>query len=113
MTNTAIKLAGGLSERDAGALSGNMGCTPEFLLSMKKYESERISQFACFVKNYTHSAIRLTIPLGLMEKQPEISQKARTTLIERSRERYCNNDFPDDPPTKPDPDSSPEDPDLL
>jgi hypothetical protein len=87
-TNTAIKLAGGLSEEDAKALASNMGTTPEFLLSMKKYEAQRITEFACFVRNLTPTAIRLSVPLGLMEEQPKIRQNALTTLIERNWEKH-------------------------
>jgi hypothetical protein len=72
MTNTAIKLVGGLSVEDARVLAGNMRCTPEFLLGMKKHEAAKITQFACWVRNHTPSAIRLNVPLGIMEALPKI-----------------------------------------
>src|SRR5918992_1463474 len=89
MTNTAIKLVGGISEADARALAGNMGCTPEFLLEMKKYEAAKITQFACWVRNHTSSAIRLNVPLGMMEELPKIHPQVFATLIRCNREQYC------------------------
>ena len=41
---------------------------------MRKYESEKISEFACFVKNsIKFKQFAWAIPLGLMEEQPKIS----------------------------------------
>jgi hypothetical protein len=114
-TNTAIKLVGGLSAKDASELSKDMGCTPEFLLSMRKIERERTTQFACFVKNSTHSAIRLSVPLGIMEEQPKINPHVFVALFRRNREQYCTDataEYPPDTPGSPD-DSPLEDHDML
>jgi hypothetical protein len=114
-TNTAIKLAGGVSEEDAKALAANMGTTPEFLQSMKKYESEKRTEFASFVKDATPHAIRLSVPLGMMEEQPKIHPQVLTALIRRNWELYCTMDE-DDPsePGSPQGDGSPlGDPDFL
>jgi hypothetical protein len=111
-TNTAIKMVGGLSEKDASELSKDMGCSPEFLLSMRKYESERISEFACFVKDYINQAVRLKIPLGIMEEQPKISPQTFAALLQRNWERYCTDASDDYPPDTPD-DSPLGDPDPL
>jgi hypothetical protein len=117
MTNTAIKLVGGLSEADARALAGNMRCTPEFLLGMKKHEAARITQFACWVRNTTPSAIRLNVPLGMMEAQPKIDPRVLAALFRRNRELYCTNitdEYPPDEPASPEGDESPlDDPDVL
>jgi hypothetical protein len=117
MTNTAIKLVGGLSADDARALAGNMGCTPEFLLGMKKHEAAKMTQFACWVRNHTPSAIRLNVPLGMMEMLPLIHPQVFATLLRANRERYCTevtDDYPPDEPGSPEGDDSPlEDPDLL
>jgi len=99
-TNTAIKMVGGLSAKDATELSKDMGCNPEFLLSMRKHEAEKITQFACFVKNCTHSAIRLSVPLGMMEEQPPINPHVLAALFRRNWERYCAMDE-DNPPSEP------------
>jgi len=117
MTNTAIKLVGGLSVEDARILAGNMRCTPEFLLGMKKYEAAKITQFACWVRNHTPSAIRLNVPLGMMEEQPKIHPQVFATLIRCNREQYCadaTDEYPPDETGNPERDDSPlDDPDLL
>ena len=118
MTNTAIKLVGGLSEEDARVLAGNMRCSPELLLGMKKYEAEKITQFACWVRNFTPSAIRLSIPLGILEAQPKIHPSVFAALLRYNREQYCTevtDEYPPHEPDSPEGDDSPpmEDPDLL
>jgi len=95
-----------------------MRCSPEFLLGMKKYEAEKITQFACWVRDATPSAIRLNIPLGLMEAQPKIHPNVFAALIHRNRAMYCadaTDDYPPhDEPGSPWGDDSPlDDPDLL
>jgi hypothetical protein len=98
MTNTAIKMVGGLSDEDARYLAGNMRCTPEFLLSMKKYDSEKITQFACYVRGHTQSAISLNVPLGMMEAQAPIDPRVLAKLIRRNRELYCTDNSDENPP---------------
>src|SRR5919202_5527672 len=46
MASTAIKLAGGVSAKDAASLSREMHCEPEFLQEMRKYAAS--TEFACF-----------------------------------------------------------------
>jgi type IV secretion system coupling TraD/TrwB family protein len=116
--NTAIKLAGGLSEADAKALCGNMGTTAEFLLSMKKYENERITQFACFVRNLTPHAIPLMVPLGLMEEAEKIKNPhVLNELFRRNWEKHCadltDENGPDEPGRAGDTDSPLGDPDDI
>jgi len=68
MASTAIKIAGGLSARDAGTLSREMRCEPEFLLSMRKHAAS--TDFACFIRNVTPQPMALTVPFGQMERLP-------------------------------------------
>jgi len=86
MTSTAIKLVGGLSDRDANAFKGDMHTEPEFLLGMRKNDSE--TQFACFVRNLTERPIPLTIRFGTMERQPQLSPDAYTALRAQNRARF-------------------------
>jgi Type IV secretion-system coupling protein DNA-binding domain len=86
MTSTAIKLVGGLSSHDASAFAKDMHTEPEFLLSMRKHDSE--TQFACFVRNLTERPIPLSIPFGTMEGQPKLSAQAIQTLRAQNRQRY-------------------------
>jgi hypothetical protein len=95
-----------------------MRCTPEFLLGMKKYEAEKITQFACWVRNFTPSAIGLGVPLGILEAQPKIHPQVFAALLRYNREQYCTDATdeypPHDEPGSPEEDDSPlEDPDLL
>jgi len=117
MTNTAIKMVGGLSDEDARTLAGNMRCTPEFLLAMKKYEAQKITQFACWVRDLIPSSIRLSVPLGKMERQPPINPQVFAELIRRNRAQYCDDatdEYPPDDPGSPMGDDSPlDDPDVL
>jgi hypothetical protein len=86
MTSTAIKLVGGLSDRDANAFKGDMHTEPEFLLGMRKKERE--TQFACFVRNLTERPIPLTIRFGTMEAQPQLTLDAYHALRAQNRSRF-------------------------
>jgi hypothetical protein len=112
MSSTSIKMAGGLSARDAGAFAKEMRCEPEFFEGIRKYE--QYTEFACMVRNHTPRPIRLSIPFGQMEQQPRSSARARSELIAQNRARYCA-DGTDNPPEddSPDDDSPLGDPDLL
>jgi hypothetical protein len=87
MASTAIKLAGGVSAKDAAALAREMRCEPELLLEMRKHEA--YTDFACFVKNVMPSPIQLSIPFGQMEKRPRMSAEELAGLLAKNRERYA------------------------
>ncbi len=61
--NTAIKMAGGVSDRDARALSTDMRTSADFILAQRK--GNGASQFACSLRGQT--AISLTVPFGTLE----------------------------------------------
>jgi hypothetical protein len=84
--STSIKAVGGLSAKDAGAFAREMHCDPEFLQGMRK-QTDR-TEFACFVRNHTPQPIRLTVPLGEMERRPKLTDAQYAALIERNRECY-------------------------
>lgn len=65
--NTAVKMAGGVSDRDARAMAGDMRTTPEFILAQRKDTGR--SQFACSVRG--QSAVSLTVPFGTLERAIE------------------------------------------
>jgi len=87
MTNTSIKLAGGVSSADAHALAPNMGTTHEFVAGVRKRRHE--TDFAAYVRNLTESAITLTVPFGTMEAAPRMRQSALARVIAGNRERYA------------------------
>src|SRR6185312_4140334 len=49
--NTSIKMAGGVSDRDARALAPDMRTSAEFVSSTRKHEES--TEFACYVRNMT------------------------------------------------------------
>jgi hypothetical protein len=93
MASTAIKLAGGVSAKDAAALAKEMRCEPEFLQGMRK--RERHTEFACFIKNVTGQPVRLTVPFGQMEARPRMSDAELDTLLSLNRARYSATDEDD------------------
>jgi hypothetical protein len=84
--STSIKVVGGLSAKDTGAFAKEMHSEPEFLQGMRKHRDR--TEFACFVRNHTPQPIRLTVPLGEMERRPKLTDAQYAALIERNRERY-------------------------
>lgn len=85
--NTSIKLAGGVSDKDARALASDMRTTPDFITSMRKVS--RSTEFACYVRNRTEAAVRLQIPFGFLERSPTMSANDHERLIAQNRERYA------------------------
>jgi len=87
LSNTSFKCAGGVSAKDARALADELRTTPEFIESMRRRNGR--TEFAAWVKHWTHRAIRLSVPLGHLERQPTLSEEAYDELLERNRARYC------------------------
>lgn len=85
--NTSIKFAGGVSDKDARALAGDMRTSPDFITGMTK--RGKSTEFACYVRNYTGNAVRLTIPFGTLESEPRMTTDEHARLIARNRERYA------------------------
>lgn len=91
-SSTSIKFLGGVSAKDARALASDMRCSDDFLLSMKK--EDRRTNFACFVKNVTPKAIKVSVPFGQMEQMERTTAEGREVLINMNRKAYCA--MPDD-----------------
>jgi hypothetical protein len=73
MTTAAVRFAGGVSDEDARALKSDMRTSAEFLLAMKK--RNRIdTEFACYVRNYTDNAVKLTLPFSRAENEPKMTK---------------------------------------
>lgn len=85
--NTSFKCAGGVSAKDARALADELHTTPEFIGSMKRRGGR--TEFAAWIKHWTPDAIRLSIPLGYLERQQTISEEAFDELVAENRRRYC------------------------
>ena len=113
--NTSVKACGGMNAKDAGVLAKEMRVTHDFLQNMRKREGE--TEFALSIKHQVPSAIKVSIPFGLLEERPAMDADARERLQEVIRERYCwkyeanttEIDFPDDPsPSQPPPPKKPD-----
>jgi hypothetical protein len=87
MASTSIKLAGGVSAKDARAIAEEMRVAPEFVQSMRKRRGA--TSFAGFVKSRTPRGIEVSVPLGVLDAEPTLSDLAYTRLINHNRARYC------------------------
>ena len=85
--NTSIKIAGGVSDKDARALASDMRTTPDVISGMAKHS--RSTEFACYVRNYTSNAVRLEIPFGTLERAPKMTPAEQAQVIARNRKRYA------------------------
>ncbi len=83
MTNPAIRFAGGLSDKDARALASDMRTSASFLLRTAK--RQRGTEFACFVRHHTGTAITLDLPFGRAEREPQMSDDDFDKLRDRVR----------------------------
>jgi len=88
LSNTSIKCAGGVSAKDARAIADELHTTPEFIDGMRRKGPK--TEFAVWVKNVTPHAVRLTVPLGFLERQHALDEEDYEVLLERNRERYCD-----------------------
>src|SRR3954447_24024497 len=90
MASTSIKLAGGVSARDAPAISREIGCEPEFLQGMRKRPGH--TEFACYIRNVTAQPVRMSIPFGQMEGRLHLSEAELERLLAINRSRFCAGD---------------------
>lgn len=88
MASTSIKLAGGVSNKDARLLAADMRCDPDFVQDMRKRKGR--TEFACFVKNETTQALKISVPLGSVNALPTVSEDDFSDLISENRQRYCS-----------------------
>jgi hypothetical protein len=92
--NTAVKMAGGVSDRDARAMAADMRTTPEFILAQRKDTGR--SQFACSIRG--QNAVSLTVPFGTLERaiegMPILAQQQKAVTAD---ERLVNLHHPDLP----------------
>lgn len=85
--NTSLKFAGGVSAKDARAFADELHTTSGFIEGMRRRRDR--TEFAAWLKNMTPSAVRLTTPLGYLERQPTSSAEAYERLLAANRVRYC------------------------
>lgn len=90
--NTATKYAGGLSAADARTAAADMRTTPEFLLAQ-----ERLN-FACYIRNVTKTATAVPVKLGVLDKEPKVSEEEYRAFRERNRDRLKAQQVTSPPP---------------
>lgn len=87
LTNTSTKCVGGVSAKDARLLADELHTSTEFIDAMRK--KDRKTEFALWVKHVTPQAVRLTVPLGFLERQHTLADEDYAALITANRNRYC------------------------
>ena len=94
--NTSIKLAGGVSARDARTLSGQMNCDPGLIQRQSK------GSFATYIRGHTDRAVSMAFPFFVMEKLPRQTKEGREAIVQHSRDQYARSwqtgAEPDEPP---------------
>lgn len=85
--STSIKYAGGVSSRDATVFASEMRSEREFLESMRKLDRE--TMFACHVRNVTPQALAVSVPLGVVEREPRMSGAEWQIVQTANRAAYC------------------------
>jgi len=84
--NTTIKVAGGISDRDARALAPDMRTTVEQLTNLRK--TDRSAQFMAYIRNKTGRALTIEVPFGILEAQPRMTDAQHKALVTRNTARY-------------------------
>ena len=115
--NTSIKLAGGVSARDAKAMATQMSCDAQLL------QDQPTGGYGAFIRGYTKRAVPISFPFFVMEKMAKTSKAERDAIRQHSRDHYAeplkpttehidtsdadpedgSEKFDDDDPTKPSP----------
>lgn len=90
ISSTSIKLAGGVSAKDAQILAQNMHTKPEMLLSAKK--RSRSTQFACYIRNVISQPVMLSVPFGVLESMPQLSRDEIDSFVDANRKRVSDVD---------------------
>jgi hypothetical protein len=82
-SNTSIRFAGGVGDRDARGLAHDLRTTPEFILGQPQLS------FAAFIRNVTPQAISMRFPLGYMEAMPQMTDAEAQIVRDEMRRRYA------------------------
>jgi hypothetical protein len=112
--NTSIKLAGGVSARDARTLAGQMSADAEMIQRQPK------GTFATFVRGLTERAVPISFPFFVLEKRPQASKEEIDAIRQHSRETYAeplrrtpeHDDTSTQEPQKPTDEIDPDDPTI-
>lgn len=81
--NTSIKLAGGVSARDARTLSGQMSADPAMIQGQPK------GTFATYVRGLTDRAVPMSFPFFVLERSPQRTKEEIAAIRQQCREAYA------------------------
>jgi hypothetical protein len=81
--NTSIKMAGGVSTKDARALA------PQMHMDAETIERQKKGSFSSYLRGITLNAIPLRFPFGVMEEMPSMRHTDRDALQQTMRDRYA------------------------
>lgn len=81
--NTSIKLAGGVSNKDARALA------PMLHTSVELIERQPKGSFASYIRGLTPTAMPLAFPLGYLEHKPRLSKADLAVVRHKMRSQYA------------------------
>lgn len=81
--NTSIKLAGGVSARDARTLSNQMHASAELIQQQPK------GSFATYLRGYTERAVPISFPFFALEALPRSTKEQRAAIVQHSRAHYA------------------------
>ncbi len=81
--NTSIKLAGGVSARDARSLSSQMHAKPELIQQQPK------GSFATYLRGLTEQAVPIAFPPFALENLPRTTKEERAAILQHSRDSYA------------------------
>ncbi|WP_199221264.1 type IV secretory system conjugative DNA transfer family protein [Maritimibacter sp. 55A14] len=110
--NTSIKLAGGVSARDARVLAGQMSADPQLIQQQPK------GTFATYVRGLTERAVPMSFPFFVLENLPRASKEDIEAIRQQCRQAYAepwspkvaHEDSDDAEPPEPPPENDPDDP---
>jgi hypothetical protein len=81
--NTSIKLAGGVSARDARTLASQMHATPELIQQQPK------GTFATYLRGLTDKAVPIAFPFFELENLLRTTKEERAAILQHSRDAYA------------------------
>jgi hypothetical protein len=85
-SSTSVKLCGGLSEKDARAVAGDMRTHSSFIQKMKK--AGNVTEFALFIRNVLPHAVSAFVPLGRTKQRERLSDKDLEEVRSINRQLY-------------------------
>ncbi len=88
MANTSIKLMGRIELADAKKMADRMGRSVEDFRNLKK-KDYAFTEYLCSIKDVVEPAVKISLPLGMVNKQPTMSDENFKILKNQQREKFC------------------------